>query len=88
MKQRCLSFVFENNVEFTALIDDRAARKCADTLGIKTLGTGGILVLAKKRGLIENVSAELKKLNDAGLWISDEVKNAIIKQRKLSQIRY
>lgn len=75
-----LSFVFENKAEFTALIDDRAARKCAETLNIKTLGTGGILVLAKKHGLIENVSAELRNLQDAGLWLSSEVTNVILKQ--------
>ena len=75
-----LSFAFENKTKFTALIDDRTARKCAETLNIKTLGTGGILILAKKRGLIENVAVELKKLQSAGLWISDEIVNVILKQ--------
>ncbi|CAN5849335.1 DUF3368 domain-containing protein [soil metagenome] len=75
-----LSFAFGNKTEFSALIDDRAARKCAETLNIKTLGTGGILVLAKRRGLIGNVSTELEKLRNAGLWISDEVRKAILKQ--------
>ena len=75
-----LSFVFANKSTHTALIDDRAARKCAETLGIKTLGTGGILVLAKKRGLIETGAPELKKLQDAGLWISEDVAGAILKQ--------
>lgn len=75
-----LSLAFENKAQFTALIDDRAARKCAETLNIKTLGTGGILILAKKRGLIENVANELIKLQSAGLWISNDVINAILKQ--------
>ncbi|MEO8074383.1 MAG: DUF3368 domain-containing protein [Acidobacteriota bacterium] len=75
-----LSFVFENKADFTALVDDRAARKCAATLGIKTLGTDGILVVAKKHGLIKKVSVELKKLQDAGLWLSIEVVDAILKQ--------
>ena len=74
-----LSFAFVNKSQ-TALIDDRAARRCAKTLNIKTLGTGGILVLAKKRGLIQNVSLELKKLTGAGLWLSDEVIEVILKQ--------
>lgn len=68
-----LSFAFSNNPNYTALIDDRAARKCAETLGIKTLGTGGILVLAKKRGLIDSVSEALEKLKSVGLYISDEI---------------
>ncbi len=75
-----LSFAFANDSEFTALLDDRAARKCAVTLGIKTLGTAGILILAKKRNLIKNVSVELGKLRNAGLWLSDEVFNAALKE--------
>ena len=59
--------------EYRAVIDDRAARSCARTLGVRTLGTGGALVLAKRRGLISSVSVELQKLRDAGLWLSDEV---------------
>ncbi|MDQ3633220.1 MAG: DUF3368 domain-containing protein [Acidobacteriota bacterium] len=75
-----LSFASANGYEYTALIDDRAARKCAEALGIKTLGTAGILVLAKKRNLIKDVSVELKKLRSAGLWLSDEIFNAALKQ--------
>lgn len=75
-----LSFALANKPNFTALIDDRAARKCAQTLGIKTLGTGGILILAKERGLIETVAPALKKLQNAGLWISDEIVEIILKQ--------
>lgn len=75
-----LSFAFANQQSYTALIDDWAARKCAETLNIKTLGTGGILVLAKERGLITNVLSELKKLQNAGIWISDEVVEIILKQ--------
>ena len=77
-----LSFAFENKSKCRTLIDDRAARKCAETLNLKTLGTGGILILAKKRGLIENVAVELKKLQSAGLWISDEIVNAILNKNE------
>lgn len=67
-----LSWAF-NNKEYRAVVDDRAARNCAKTLGISTLGTGGILVLAKKQGLIESVSEALQKLQDVGLYVSDEI---------------
>jgi predicted nucleic acid-binding protein len=56
-----------------AMVVDRAARNCARTLGIQTVGTGGALVLAKRRGLIPSVSIALQQLIDAGLWISDEI---------------
>jgi predicted nucleic acid-binding protein len=32
--------------DYRALVDDRAARRCAKTLAVRTLGTGGVLVLA------------------------------------------
>ena len=67
-----LTFAVEHP-EFRAMIDDKAARRCAKTLGIPTLGIGGMLVLATRRGLIESVRAELDKLRTAGLWVSDEL---------------
>ncbi|NJM56177.1 MAG: DUF3368 domain-containing protein [Synechococcales cyanobacterium RU_4_20] len=53
-----------------AIVDDRAARRCGSSLGIPTLGTGGVLVLAKRRGLITDVSSRLQALQDVGLWMS------------------
>jgi predicted nucleic acid-binding protein len=56
-----------------SVIDDADARRCARTLGIPVLGTGGILLLAKRRGLLTSMSVGLDRLRDAGLWLSDEV---------------
>lgn len=58
---------------YRAMVDDAEARRCARTLGIPTLGTGGALVLAKRRGLISSISDSLKALKNAGLWLSDEL---------------
>lgn len=41
-----LSLAFADK-DFRAMVDDRAARRCAKTLGIQLLGTGGMLVLSK-----------------------------------------
>ena len=60
-----------------AIIDDRAARRCAQTLGIVTIGTGGLLILAKRRGLITSVSPRIQALRDAGLWMSDSLVNLL-----------
>ena len=67
-----LSWTFTNK-GFRAVIDDKAARNCAKTIGIETLGTGGILVLAKRRGLIDSVGEALDKLQAVGLYVSDEI---------------
>ncbi len=59
--------------EYRALVDDLAARRCARVLGIKTLGTGGLLILAKKRGLINSVKDRLERLQESGLYLSEPV---------------
>lgn len=58
---------------YTAMVDDMAARKCAKTFNIPTLGTGAMIVLAKRKGLIFSVTPRLKALQDSGLWLSEEV---------------
>jgi len=65
---------------FRAMVDDKAARRCAKTLGIQTLGTGGMLVLAKRRKLIKSLAIELEKLRNAGLWLSDELVNLFLEE--------
>lgn len=66
--------------EFTAVVDDRAARNCAHTLSIKTLGTGAILVLAKKKKLIESVGSALANLKEVGLYISEDIVELLKRQ--------
>ena len=56
-----------------AIIDDAGARRCARTLGIPILGTGGVLLLAKRRGLLPSVAESLEKIRSAGLWLSDDL---------------
>ena len=72
-----LSLAFEDK-ETIALVDERAARRCADTLGVRTLGTGGLLIAAKRRSLISSVESELDKLENAGLYLSDDLRIIIL----------
>jgi len=57
--------------------DDRAARRCAKSLNITTIGTGRVLILAKQRGLIPSVVPKIQALRDAGLWLSDSIVNLL-----------
>lgn len=59
--------------ESIVLLDDFAARKCAKALNIQTLGTGGLLILAKRKNLISSVSETIEKVRCSGLWLSDEI---------------
>lgn len=74
-----LSFAMEHP-GFRAMVDDKAARRCAKTLGIQTLGTGGMLVLAKRRGLVESVADALDNLRKTGLWMSDELVDLFLEE--------
>jgi predicted nucleic acid-binding protein len=58
------------NPDVRAIVDDDYARRCARGLGVRTLGTCGMLVLAKRRGLITAVESSLCALQNAGLWLS------------------
>ncbi|HAZ48245.1 MAG TPA: DUF3368 domain-containing protein [Cyanobacteria bacterium UBA11369] len=66
-----------NNPDCAAIIDDRAARRCSQSLSITTIGTGRLIILAKQRGLIPLVSPRIQALRDAGLWLSDHLVNLL-----------
>ncbi len=53
-----------------AIVDDQAARACAQSLGVPVRGTIGVILLAKKVGVIERASPLLDRITAAGLHIS------------------
>ncbi|MEJ5308404.1 MAG: DUF3368 domain-containing protein [Anaerolineae bacterium] len=59
--------------EYEAILDDRAARDCATTLRIPVRGTLGVILTAKRAGLVQQVKPLFNALIDAGLRISPEV---------------
>ena len=77
-----LSFTLKNP-KYCAIMDDREARRCAMVLQCHYIGTLGIIVLAKKRGMIRSVRETLGKIQNAGLWISETLVNEIC--RKLGE---
>lgn len=60
------------------LLDDAEGKSCALAFGLKPLGTGGLLILAKRAGLLDSVGDVLRQMRDEGLWISDPVLHAIL----------
>jgi len=74
-----LSYAFSNR-EYIPVLDDNAAKKCAASYGIKTLGTGSVLILAKQKGLIDSVGDTLMKMRNSGMWISDYVMQLLQKK--------
>jgi len=61
------------------IVDDYAARVLADRLGISTIGTAGVLRLAKEANLIPNVREPLDLLRAGGFRISDIVYTTVLR---------
>jgi uncharacterized protein len=65
------------------LIDDAAGRAIALREGLQITGVLGILLIARKRGLIDSVRLLLDDLiNQAGFWVSDELYRWVLSQAK------
>ena len=53
-----------------AVLDDLAARRCAGALRLHVVGTLGLLLMAKKSGIIPAVTGPLDAIVSAGLFIA------------------
>jgi predicted nucleic acid-binding protein len=63
---------------YEAILDDRAARNCALALGIPVRGTLGVILLAKREGLLSHVRPVFARLQEAGLRIAPAVLNTAL----------
>lgn len=55
------------------LMDDKAGRKMATNAAVPVIGTVGVLVLAKRKGLVPLAMPLLKALALSGYFLSDEI---------------
>ncbi len=67
------------NPSYEAILDDRAARNCASSLGIRVRGTIGVILFAKKEGSLSHVEPLLNELMESGFRISPELFRAACK---------
>jgi len=68
----------KNNVDLV-ILDDKEARKIARKFELKVMGTLGVLLLAKERGLISQVKPYIEMLRKRGFRISDTLVRKILK---------
>jgi predicted nucleic acid-binding protein len=59
--------------EVVLVMDDQAGRRVAKELGLPVVGSAGLLLLAKQKGLIAEVLPLLETLRHQDYWLSDAV---------------
>lgn len=64
----------------TAVLDDAAARRCAHSLGVATLGTLAVILRAKNAGLIPSASQVALALLGAGLRLDEKILKAALER--------
>ena len=69
----------QTTADCTILLDDARARKVAQRIGIKQIGTIGLLLRAKRRGLIEKIRPQIDGLVENGIYIRKELIDAVLK---------
>jgi len=65
------------NPERVVLLDDTLARQIAQAAGLEVWGTLRVILEAKARGLTESVKPVVKRLAEAGMWISDDIQRRV-----------
>jgi predicted nucleic acid-binding protein len=60
------------------LLDESAARRRAEGLGLRKTGTVGVILRAKREGFIEEVRPELDALRATSFWIGDPLYRRIL----------
>jgi predicted nucleic acid-binding protein len=56
-----------------AIIDDLAARRCAAAIGVPVRGTLGLVLAAKRRGLVPLARPLMERMRQSGMYLSDDV---------------
>jgi predicted nucleic acid-binding protein len=66
------------NPDRIVLLDDMLARRTAQVAGLQVWGTLKVLLEAKSQGLMEKIEPYITNLNEAGMWVSADVKQRIL----------
>jgi predicted nucleic acid-binding protein len=60
------------------LVDERAARRTAEALGLSVIGTLGILLAAKRKGLVPDVRPLVDELMRQGFWLAPRLVRQVL----------
>lgn len=62
------------------VLDDQDARRYARRLGLKPIGTLGLLLAARRKGLIPSLRAEIQRLRELGFRATEELVARILEE--------
>jgi predicted nucleic acid-binding protein len=71
-ESEAITLAMENS-EYGVILDDLQARKCATILNLPLMGSLGLIVKAKKEGLLEVVKPTFEKLIASGLYVDHQL---------------
>ncbi|RLD77322.1 MAG: DUF3368 domain-containing protein [Bacteroidetes bacterium] len=71
-ESEAIVLAMENNIN-NILIDEQKGRRIATANGLHPIGTIGVLIQAKKMGLIKNIKSHLDKLIQNNIYISNRL---------------
>ena len=72
-----IAFALENT-GYDAVLDERAGRTCAQALGVRVRGTLGLLVLAKRAGVVSAIRPHIEGLLEAGYRLTPALIAAVL----------
>jgi len=72
-----IALAIEKNANLL-LVDERKGKSIAENMGLHTTGTLGILVQAKRNGLLKEIRNDLYNLLQHNFWISDQLIKEIL----------
>ena len=73
-----IAFALQNR-DFTAILDDRAAKNCAEVFKIDVCGTIAVIIKAKQSGLAPEIKPLLEALRSTGFRISEDIFTTALK---------
>jgi predicted nucleic acid-binding protein len=75
----CGAIALAASINRPVLLDDRAARRFAQAMRLRVIGSAGILLKARQAGLISAVAPVLELWGQLGIRLADELRAEVLR---------